>query len=79
MPFYVVSTNVGKIPMMFDNYIVERTEEEVILRNYNGELTTLPNVTNGKECQTVLRQRAGCTPSEFHWRMTPQGDGKAVP
>ena len=60
MPFYVVSTNIGKIPMMADNYFVKKTEEEVILRNYNGKLTTLPNIIDSKECQRECIKLPGC-------------------
>jgi lysine 2,3-aminomutase len=43
-PMYVIATNVGKIPLMPDYYIVGRTEQEYTLRNYKGQLTTLPNI-----------------------------------
>jgi len=43
-PMYVIATNVGKIPLMPDYYIVDRTEQEYTLRNYKGQLTTLPNI-----------------------------------
>ncbi|MFW6357355.1 MAG: KamA family radical SAM protein [bacterium] len=43
-PMYVVATNVGKIPLMPDYYIKEKNEREYVLRNYRGELTTLPNI-----------------------------------
>ncbi|HVO83077.1 MAG TPA: KamA family radical SAM protein [Syntrophobacteria bacterium] len=43
-PMYVIATNVGKIPLMPDYYIVDRTEREYTLRNYKGQLTTLPNI-----------------------------------
>lgn len=43
-PMYVIATNIGKIPLMPDYYIVEKTEKEYKLRNYKGEYTTLPNI-----------------------------------
>jgi lysine 2,3-aminomutase len=43
-PMYVIATNIGKIPLMPDYYIVEKTENEYKLRNYKGEYTTLPNI-----------------------------------
>ena len=43
-PMYVVATNVGKIPLMPDYYIVDKTPEEYTLRNYQGRRTTLPNI-----------------------------------
>jgi len=43
-PMYVIATNIGKIPLMPDYYIVEKNEKEYVLRNYKGQLTTLPNI-----------------------------------
>jgi lysine 2,3-aminomutase len=43
-PMYVIATNIGKIPLMPDYYIVEKNEKEYKLRNYRGEYTTLPNI-----------------------------------
>jgi len=43
-PMYVIATNIGKIPLMPDYYIVEKNEREYTLRNYKGEITTLPNI-----------------------------------
>ena len=43
-PAHVIATNIGKIPLMDDNYLVEKTEKEYLLRNYMGEETTLLNV-----------------------------------
>jgi lysine 2,3-aminomutase len=43
-PMYVVATNIGKIPLMPDYYIVERTEEEYVLKNYEGCITRMPNI-----------------------------------
>jgi lysine 2,3-aminomutase len=43
-PMYVIATNIGKIPLMPDYYIIEKTEKEYKLRNYKGEYTTLPNI-----------------------------------
>ncbi len=43
-PMYVVATNVGKIPLMPDYYIQCKGEKEYVLKNYNGDRTTLPNI-----------------------------------
>jgi lysine 2,3-aminomutase len=43
-PMYVIATNIGKIPLTPDYYIVEKGEKEYVLRNYKGEITTLPNI-----------------------------------
>ncbi len=43
-PMYVVATNIGKIPLMPDYYIINRGEKEYTLKNYKGQLTTLPNI-----------------------------------
>lgn len=41
---YVIATNIGKIPLMPDYYIVGKNEQEYRLRNYKGQHTTLPNI-----------------------------------
>jgi len=41
-PMYVIATNIGKIPLMPDYYIVEKDEKAYTLRNYKGEYTTMP-------------------------------------
>lgn len=43
-PMYVIATNIGKIPLVPDYYIVEKSEEEYKLRSYKGMLTTIPNI-----------------------------------
>jgi lysine 2,3-aminomutase len=43
-PMYVIATNIGKIPLMPDYYIVEKNETEYKLRNYQGLYTTIPNI-----------------------------------
>lgn len=43
-PMYVIATNIGKVPLMPDYYIVEKKEDEYVLKNYKGQLTTLPNI-----------------------------------
>ncbi|HHL40517.1 MAG TPA: KamA family radical SAM protein [Deltaproteobacteria bacterium] len=43
-PLYVNSTNIGKIPLMPDYYMVGKNEKEYTLRNFRGEHTTLPNI-----------------------------------
>ena len=41
-PMYVIATNVGKIPLMPDYYIVDKDETQYTLKSYRGELTTMP-------------------------------------
>ncbi|MEE9614045.1 MAG: KamA family radical SAM protein [Thermodesulfobacteriota bacterium] len=48
-PMYVVSTNIGKIPLMPDYYFVDKTDKRYVFRNYKGEETTLPNVAEVEE------------------------------
>lgn len=43
-PMYVLATNIGKIPLMPDYYIVDKNEREYTLRNHKGETTRIPNV-----------------------------------
>jgi lysine 2,3-aminomutase len=43
-PMYVLATNIGKIPLMPDYYIVDKNEKEYTIRNYMGETTTIPNI-----------------------------------
>lgn len=43
-PMYVIATNVGKIPLMPDYYIIDKNDKEYKLRNHRGEYTTLPNI-----------------------------------
>lgn len=43
-PMYVVATNVGKIPLMPDYYIIDKNEKEYILKSYRGLNTTMPNI-----------------------------------
>ncbi len=43
-PMYVIATNIGKIPLMPDYYIMDKTETEYKLRNHQGEFTTLANI-----------------------------------
>jgi len=43
-PMYVVATNIGKIPLMPDYYIMGKTEKEYTLRNYEGKITMWPNI-----------------------------------
>lgn len=43
-PMHVIATNIGKIPLMPDYYIMEKNEKEFKLRNHKGEFTTLPNI-----------------------------------
>jgi len=43
-PMYVWATRIGKIPLMPDYYIMEKNEKEYTLKNYKGELITVPNI-----------------------------------
>ena len=43
-PMYVIATNIGKIPLMPDYYILSKNEEEYTLRNYKGQTTQWPNI-----------------------------------
>ncbi len=43
-PMYVLATNVGKIPLMPDYYIVDKNEKEYMLRNHQGKTTKIPNI-----------------------------------
>ncbi|MEJ2469833.1 MAG: KamA family radical SAM protein [Desulfuromonadales bacterium] len=43
-PMYVIATNIGKIPLMPDYYIQDKTETEYILRNHLGQETRIPKI-----------------------------------
>lgn len=43
-PMYVLATNIGKIPLMPDYYIVDKNDKEYTLRNYQGQTTKIPNI-----------------------------------
>ncbi len=43
-PMYVIATNIGKIPLMPDYYIMGKDEKEYTLRNYKGQTTKWPNI-----------------------------------
>jgi lysine 2,3-aminomutase len=43
-PMHVLATNIGKIPLMPDYYIVDQNKNEYTLRNYKGETTKIPNI-----------------------------------
>ena len=43
-PMYVIATNIGKVPLMPDYYIMDKNEQEYVLKNYQGQLTKLPNL-----------------------------------
>ena len=43
-PMYVLATNIGKIPLMPDYYIVGKNEKEYTLRNHRGKITKIPNM-----------------------------------
>ena len=43
-PMYVIATNIGKIPLMPDYYIVDKNEKTYTLKNYQGKTTEWPNI-----------------------------------
>ncbi|AEH60220.1 lysine 2,3-aminomutase YodO family protein [Methanosalsum zhilinae DSM 4017] len=43
-PMHVIATNVGKIPLMRDYYIVGNDVEKYTLKNHRGETTEIPNI-----------------------------------
>lgn len=43
-PMYVIATNIGKIPLMPDYYIVDKNDKEYTLRNYKGQITAIPTI-----------------------------------
>ena len=43
-PMHVIATNVGKIPLMPNYYIIDKNEKEYTLRNHRGETTTIPTI-----------------------------------
>lgn len=43
-PMYVLATNIGKIPLMPDYYIISKTAKEYTLKNYKGQITSIPNI-----------------------------------
>jgi lysine 2,3-aminomutase len=43
-PMYTIATNIGKIPLMPDYYIVGKDEKEYILKNHKGKTTRWPNI-----------------------------------
>jgi lysine 2,3-aminomutase len=43
-PMYVLATNIGKIPLMPDYYIVDKDKRHYTLKNYKGETTKIPNI-----------------------------------
>ena len=44
-PMYVIATNVGKIPLMPDYYIIGKNEKQYTLKSYKGQHTTMPNIS----------------------------------
>ncbi len=44
-PMYVLATNIGKIPLMPDYYIVDKNTKEYTVRNYKGEETNIPKIS----------------------------------
>ncbi len=45
-PMYVIATNIGKIPLMPDYYLEGKTDKEYKLKNYKGEHTSLPIISD---------------------------------
>ena len=43
-PMYVLATNIGKIPLMPDYYIMDKNEKEYTLRNHLRQTTKIPNM-----------------------------------
>ena len=43
-PMYVIATNIGKIPLMPDYYIIDKNDTEYTLRNHLGQETKIPNI-----------------------------------
>jgi len=43
-PMYVIATNLGKIPLMQDYYIIKKNAKEYTLKNYRGIYKTWPNM-----------------------------------
>ena len=43
-PMYVIATNIGKIPLMPDYYIIDKNEKTYTLKNYQGKTTEWPNI-----------------------------------
>ncbi|MBW1893528.1 MAG: KamA family radical SAM protein [Deltaproteobacteria bacterium] len=43
-PMYVIATNIGKIPLMPDYYIMGKDDKEYTLKNYKGETVKWPNI-----------------------------------
>ena len=43
-PMYVIATNIGKIPLMPDYYIIKKNEKQYTLKNYQNIYTTWPNM-----------------------------------
>ncbi len=43
-PMYVLATNIGKIPLMPDYYIVDKNEKEYVLQNHKKQITKIPNI-----------------------------------
>lgn len=41
-PLYVVATNIGKIPIMINDSIVEKDDRRYLLKNHDGRFTELP-------------------------------------
>ncbi len=43
-PMYVIATNIGKIPLMPDYYIMGKDDKEYTLKNYKGESVKWPSI-----------------------------------
>ena len=43
-PMYVLATNIGKVPLMPDYYMIDKNDKEYELRNHQGKTTKIPNI-----------------------------------
>jgi len=43
-PMYVLATNIGKIPLMPDYYMIDKNDKEYTLKNHLGQTTKIPNM-----------------------------------
>lgn len=43
-PMYVLATNIGKIPLMPDYYIIDNNGKEYTLKNHKGDVVRIPNI-----------------------------------
>lgn len=53
-PMYVIASNIGKIPLMPDYYLVEKRENEYVFKNHLGKITTIP-ITKERESRSIIK------------------------